>query len=770
MRCERLHPLGHTPWLLILLALVSACGSGGGGTSAPPPTYSVGGTVSGLAGPGLELQNGSGTALSVAVDGTFVLPGTFTSGAAYAISVKTQPSSPQQICTVVRGSGSVGTSNVGDIAVQCATTITTANVAHVTSLTHTSLETLLQLASYVGERLSYLSGHLGATVSEPCSDPSHTRLGTVAYTYVDKDSSGTLSSGDLVTIDASSCASPSLGDYITGVMTVTLQAPPRPTDYAFGFGATANMNNFALTGIALSGALNITYTDSETKRMVGAQIGTPGFTMVYDGLGFFAADKVTLVTGSASKVVDYTIPQYQAQFAVDLRSDALKGEFTLTNTAPLVGRLGIFPTVGNEEFRGGVSVVKFGAQDISNNQLVTAALDANGSGTFDSLDYLGMSWQQGFTGFPWWEPHAGMFSLIGRPTYNTVTRDIWSMGLLYLTPVQDAINHIVGLNLDVKTPITLYFSGPVDSVNTSFSFLPPSYLSGPPTAADLTINGAIVHVKAHTQLEHGYPYLLSANSLSSTWGGPPSQFNSYTVGTNNNLQADGAPSPAVASPGTTVRLQSTRSFSTDNRIAAYAWQQTSGTPVALSDATTATASYVVPAAAQNTEKLAFQLTVTDANGETDSVPVTAFVLTDLTQPYLYYRQAQGAAVGLAPEMATLETPALGPIRTELFQFPYVFKFILSGTAADSLQLTSAPGATMAVGTYTNLNVPNIAGISIQKWPFMCNTPDWQFTVLSLAGASDGTAADFAADFSQGCPGGQPLYVGSVRVNNSTALP
>ncbi|HKL63700.1 MAG TPA: hypothetical protein VJ883_10060, partial [Woeseiaceae bacterium] len=58
------------PGLALLLAL-GACGGGGGGgdttTNPPPPppppppsTYSIGGTVSGLAGSGLTLRNNGG--------------------------------------------------------------------------------------------------------------------------------------------------------------------------------------------------------------------------------------------------------------------------------------------------------------------------------------------------------------------------------------------------------------------------------------------------------------------------------------------------------------------------------------------------------------------------------------------------------------------------------------------------------------------------------------------------------------------------------------
>jgi hypothetical protein len=44
--------------LLAVLTLTgSGCGGGYGGLLAPPPSYTLGGTVSGLAGSGLVLQN-----------------------------------------------------------------------------------------------------------------------------------------------------------------------------------------------------------------------------------------------------------------------------------------------------------------------------------------------------------------------------------------------------------------------------------------------------------------------------------------------------------------------------------------------------------------------------------------------------------------------------------------------------------------------------------------------------------------------------------------
>jgi hypothetical protein len=99
------------------VTLLVACG--GGGSSAPMPTYSVGGTVAGLTGAGLVLVNNSGDSLPVSMSGAFTFNGKLGSGAAYAVSVAMQPSSPTQTCMVANGSGTVGNANVTNVVVTC---------------------------------------------------------------------------------------------------------------------------------------------------------------------------------------------------------------------------------------------------------------------------------------------------------------------------------------------------------------------------------------------------------------------------------------------------------------------------------------------------------------------------------------------------------------------------------------------------------------------------------------------------------------------------
>src|SRR6267154_816732 len=84
--------------LVVVAGILVACGgaSSGGNTSsssAAPVAYTIGGTVSGLSGSGLVLQNNAGNDLALSASGAFTFSTAVATGGAYAVTVKTQPSS-----------------------------------------------------------------------------------------------------------------------------------------------------------------------------------------------------------------------------------------------------------------------------------------------------------------------------------------------------------------------------------------------------------------------------------------------------------------------------------------------------------------------------------------------------------------------------------------------------------------------------------------------------------------------------------------------------
>ncbi|MCQ4163279.1 choice-of-anchor Q domain-containing protein [Tahibacter harae] len=84
------------------------------------PPHRVGGTVIGLLGNGLVLSlAGAGETLPVGADGSFAFTTALAPGAAYAVSVATQPQAPAQSCVVINGSGTMGSADVGNVVVNC---------------------------------------------------------------------------------------------------------------------------------------------------------------------------------------------------------------------------------------------------------------------------------------------------------------------------------------------------------------------------------------------------------------------------------------------------------------------------------------------------------------------------------------------------------------------------------------------------------------------------------------------------------------------------
>ena len=82
-----------------------------------PITYTISGTVNGLTGTGLVLQNNNTDDLGIMVDGVFTFPEAIPDTYSYSVTVLNQPSG--QACTVSNASGALAGADVTDIMVTC---------------------------------------------------------------------------------------------------------------------------------------------------------------------------------------------------------------------------------------------------------------------------------------------------------------------------------------------------------------------------------------------------------------------------------------------------------------------------------------------------------------------------------------------------------------------------------------------------------------------------------------------------------------------------
>jgi hypothetical protein len=91
------------------------------GNVGPLAPSKIGGTVTGLIGSGLLLQNNGGDDLPIETSGAFMFPVAVAPGAPYDVTVKTPPSAPTQTCTVSNGQGIASGADVTNVLVSCLT-------------------------------------------------------------------------------------------------------------------------------------------------------------------------------------------------------------------------------------------------------------------------------------------------------------------------------------------------------------------------------------------------------------------------------------------------------------------------------------------------------------------------------------------------------------------------------------------------------------------------------------------------------------------------
>ena len=87
------------------------------GGTASGTTYTIGGSVSGLSGT-VVLRDNGGDDLNVGADGGFTFATPLADGAAYSVTVASNPSG--EACTVTGGSGNISSANVTSVSVACA--------------------------------------------------------------------------------------------------------------------------------------------------------------------------------------------------------------------------------------------------------------------------------------------------------------------------------------------------------------------------------------------------------------------------------------------------------------------------------------------------------------------------------------------------------------------------------------------------------------------------------------------------------------------------
>ena len=190
--------------------------------------YLIGGTITGLSGSAV-LQDNGGDNLSVTSNGFFAFATPLAPGAAYNVSVLTQPGGAvTQTCTVAMGTGTVASANISSVSISCVSATFTVGG----TVTGLAAGNTLTLEDNGSDNLA-ISANGTFTFAQPVSSGG-SYFATVlsqptgtAQTCTVSMGSGTMASADITSIAVScSNASSTIGGTLTGLAagdTITLQ-------------------------------------------------------------------------------------------------------------------------------------------------------------------------------------------------------------------------------------------------------------------------------------------------------------------------------------------------------------------------------------------------------------------------------------------------------------------------------------------------------------------------------------------------------------------
>ena len=113
---SRFNNFGLLVFVCLLITGCGGAGTGGGSKGGPASSYTIGGSISGLAGP-VVLQDMGGDNLTISADGKFTFAVPINNGNLYNVTVLTQPTG--QTCSISSGSGIVSGNTVANVAIFC---------------------------------------------------------------------------------------------------------------------------------------------------------------------------------------------------------------------------------------------------------------------------------------------------------------------------------------------------------------------------------------------------------------------------------------------------------------------------------------------------------------------------------------------------------------------------------------------------------------------------------------------------------------------------
>tara|TARA_R110002167_G_scaffold26214_4_gene90408 strand:- start:1894 stop:3993 length:2100 start_codon:yes stop_codon:yes gene_type:complete len=117
--------------LICTLFVLSACGGSSGASNEPEPTYTIGGSISGLTDGSLTIRNNGSDNLTIESNGAFKFNDTLLLNEQYEVTIQTQPDFPGLSCNITNSIGTVAQNeNVNSVSIECSQKSLLLNIAY----------------------------------------------------------------------------------------------------------------------------------------------------------------------------------------------------------------------------------------------------------------------------------------------------------------------------------------------------------------------------------------------------------------------------------------------------------------------------------------------------------------------------------------------------------------------------------------------------------------------------------------------------------------
>jgi 6-phosphogluconolactonase (cycloisomerase 2 family) len=321
--------LVETVWAAGLMAILTSCGT------SPGYNYTISGTVGGMIGSGLVLQDNGGDDRTITANGAFSFVTALNDGTAYSVTVKTQPTNPSQTCVVSNGSGTITGSPVMNVAVSCVMNSSPVTVDPSGNFAYVSNSNTSNISAYTINQttgaLTSVSGTFttGISPNQVTVDPSGT------FAFVANMGGGT---GDgtisAYTIDNTSTSTPGALNTVSGSPFTAGTSPSQVTvDPSGTFVYVANIGDGTIS------AYTIDNTSTSTPGALNAVSGSP-FTA---GTSPLSVTIYPYISGTFASSGEFAYVPNMNDNTISVYTINTDGSLTPSINTPTVGT-GTYPT------------------------------------------------------------------------------------------------------------------------------------------------------------------------------------------------------------------------------------------------------------------------------------------------------------------------------------------------------------------------------------------------------------------------------------------